>query len=86
MIKSIKVMLLPNNFQKTRLHQHAGAARFLYNWALAKEEENYEAGGKFILISENLPYDAAVYQDADAIVLAYLGVGLDVDPTKERAV
>lgn len=48
MIKSIKVMLLPNNFQKTRLHQHAGAARFLYNWALAKEEENYEAGGKFI--------------------------------------
>lgn len=48
MIKSIKVMLLPNNFQKTRFHQHAGAARFLYNWALAKEEENYEAGGKFI--------------------------------------
>lgn len=48
MIKSIKVMLLPNNVQRTRLFQHAGAARFLYNWALAKEEENYEAGGKFI--------------------------------------
>lgn len=48
MIKSMKVMLLPNNVQKTRLFQHAGAARFLYNWALAKEEENYKAGGKFI--------------------------------------
>lgn len=48
MIKSIKVMLLPNNFQKTRLFQHAGAARFLYNWTLAKEEENYKNGSKFI--------------------------------------
>lgn len=48
MIKSIKVMLLPNNVQKTRLFQHAGAARFLYNWALSREEENYKAGGKFI--------------------------------------
>lgn len=48
MIKSIKVMILPNNVQKTRLFQHAGAARFLYNWALSREEENYKAGGKFI--------------------------------------
>ena len=48
MIKSIKVMLLPNNVQKTRLFQHAGAARFLYNWVLAKEEDNHEPGGKFI--------------------------------------
>lgn len=48
MIKSIKVMLLPNNVQKTRLFQHAGAARFMYNWALGREEENYEAEGKFL--------------------------------------
>ena len=44
----------------------------------------HEAGGKFILVSENLPYDAAVYQDADAIVLAYMGAGLNVDPTREK--
>ena len=43
MIKSIKVMLLPNNVQRTRLFQHAGAARFMYNWALGREKENYEA-------------------------------------------
>ena len=46
--------------------------------------DTHKAGGKFILISENLPYDAAVYQDADAIVLAYMGPGLNVDPTKDK--
>ena len=29
-----------------------GAARFAYNWALAKEKDNYEKGGKFISDSE----------------------------------
>ena len=35
MIKAIKVMLLPNHVQTTKLFQYAGAARFAYNWALA---------------------------------------------------
>lgn len=48
MIKALKVMLVPNNVQNTKLFQYAGAARFAYNWALAKEKENYEKGGKFI--------------------------------------
>ena len=52
MIKAIKVMLLPNNVQKTKLYQYAGAARFAYNWALAREKENYENGGKFLSDSE----------------------------------
>ncbi len=46
--------------------------------------DTHKAGGKFIFISENLPYDAAVYQDADAIVIAYLGAGLNIDPTKDK--
>ena len=41
-------MLLPNNKQKTKLFQYAGAARFAYNWALNREQENYKNGGKFI--------------------------------------
>lgn len=41
-------MLLPNNKQKTKLFQYAGTSRFAYNWALAKEQENYRNGGKFI--------------------------------------
>ena len=48
MIKAIKVMLIPNNVQQTKMFQYADAARFAYNWALAREKENYEKGNKFI--------------------------------------
>lgn len=48
MIKTIKVMLIPNNRQKTKLVQYANAARFAYNWALGREKENYKNNGKFI--------------------------------------
>lgn len=34
MIKTIRVMIIPNNKQSTRLFQFAGTARFAYNWAL----------------------------------------------------
>ena len=52
MVKAIKAMLIPNNVQKTKMFQYAGASRFAYNWALAREKENYEKGGKFISDSE----------------------------------
>lgn len=48
MIKTIRVMLLPNNKQKTKLFQYANTARFAYNWALAREQENYKNGVKFL--------------------------------------
>ncbi|MBR1421043.1 MAG: transposase [Selenomonadaceae bacterium] len=48
MVKSFKVMLVPNNFQRTRLFQFAGTARFAYNWALQKEQTAYRSGEKFI--------------------------------------
>ena len=41
-------MLIPNNKQKSKLFQYANTARFAYNWALAKEQENYKNGGKFL--------------------------------------
>ena len=41
-------MLLPSNKQKTKLFQYANTARFAYNWALGREQENYKNGGKFI--------------------------------------
>lgn len=47
MIKTIRVMLIPNNKQKTKLFQYANTARFTYNWALSREQENYKNGGKF---------------------------------------
>ena len=48
MIKTLKIMLIPNNKQKSRLFQSAGVARFAYNWALGREEENYKNGGNFL--------------------------------------
>lgn len=52
MVKTIRVMLIPNNKQRTKLFQYANTARFAYNWALGKEQENYKNGGKFISDSE----------------------------------
>ena len=52
MVKAVRVMLAPNNVQQTKMFQYAGAARFAYNWALAKEKDSYEKGGKFISDSE----------------------------------
>lgn len=48
MIKTYKVMLLPNNKQKTKLFQYADAARFAYNWALEKQMKQFEHGGSFL--------------------------------------
>lgn len=52
MIKSIKVRLNPNNKQLTKLFQYAGCARFAYNWAIAREQENYKQGNKFLTDNE----------------------------------
>ena len=48
MITSIKVRLRPNKKQLTKLFQYAGCARFAYNWAIARERENYKQGNKFL--------------------------------------
>ena len=48
MIKTIQVMLIPNNRQKTKLFQYANTARYAYNWALGREKENYKNDGKFL--------------------------------------
>ena len=48
MIKTCKVMLLPNNKQRTKLFECAGIARWAYNWALEQQQTNYKNGGKFL--------------------------------------
>lgn len=48
MEKGFKVQIFPNKEQKELMFKSFGCARFAYNWALAKEKENYEKGGKFI--------------------------------------
>ncbi|HBI7339229.1 TPA: helix-turn-helix domain-containing protein, partial [Clostridium perfringens] len=48
MILSKKVRLYPSELQEQKLLQSVGTARFIYNWTLSKQEENYKNGGKFI--------------------------------------
>ena len=48
MILAKKVRIYPTKEQKQKLWQSVGTARFIYNYTLAKQEENYKNGGKFI--------------------------------------
>lgn len=52
MITTIKVRLYPNNKQLTKLFQYAGCARFAYNWTIARQQENYKQGNKFLSDNE----------------------------------
>lgn len=52
MIRSIKVRLNPNNKQLTKLFQYAGCARFAYNWAISRAQDNYKQGNKFLSDNE----------------------------------
>lgn len=52
MILAKKVRLYPSELQEQKLWQSVGTARFIYNWTLNKQEENYKNGGKFIKNSD----------------------------------
>lgn len=48
MILAKKVRLFPTEEQEKKLWQSVGTARYIYNWTLAKQQENYEKGEKFL--------------------------------------
>ena len=48
MIFAKKVRLHPTPEQEQKMWQSVGTARFIYNWTLNRQEENYKNGGKFI--------------------------------------
>lgn len=48
MILTKKVRLYPTKEEEQKLWQSVGTARFIYNYTLAKQEENHRNGGKFI--------------------------------------
>ena len=52
MIKSYRIMLLPNNKQLTRLNETANAARYAYNWTVGKQIEAFSETGKYIKETE----------------------------------
>ncbi|QAA32367.1 RNA-guided endonuclease InsQ/TnpB family protein [Clostridium manihotivorum] len=48
MILAKKVRIIPNIEQEQKLWQSVGTSRYIYNWTLARQEENHKNGGKFI--------------------------------------
>ena len=48
MIKAIRARLRPNKTQEKQMFKSANIARFIYNWTLGRQIENYKKGGKFI--------------------------------------
>ncbi|MBR3234885.1 MAG: hypothetical protein IKG11_04635, partial [Atopobiaceae bacterium] len=58
----------------------------LYQSVARALAQTHAAGGKFVLMANNLPYDVARYQDADALMLGYMASGLsNVDPATDGA-
>lgn len=52
MIISKKIRLKPTPEQTIQLYKSAGIARWAYNWALQRQQDNYNSGGKFL--SDNI--------------------------------
>jgi putative transposase len=48
MILAKRIRIIPSIEQEQQLWKSVGTARFIYNWTLVRQEENYENGGKFI--------------------------------------
>ena len=47
-ILAMKIRLYPTKEQEELLWKSVGTARYIYNWTLTRQEENYRNGGKFI--------------------------------------
>lgn len=48
MIKGYKIRIYPNKEQKILIEKHIGACRFIWNYMLNLQNENYKAGNKYI--------------------------------------
>ncbi|MEZ0117309.1 UNVERIFIED_ORG: putative transposase [Heyndrickxia coagulans] len=48
MILTKKIRLKPDEYQEKQLWKSVGTARWVYNWTLARQNENYKQGNKFL--------------------------------------
>lgn len=52
MIKALNIRLYPTEEQIILMHKHIGCMRFVYNWALSRQIENYKTNNKKLSVSE----------------------------------
>lgn len=52
MIKALKIRLYPTDEQINIMYKHIGFMRFVYNWALAKQIENYKLIGRKLSVAD----------------------------------
>ena len=52
MIKAINIRLYPTEEQINLMYKHIGCMRFVYNWALAKQIDNYNVNGKKLSVTD----------------------------------
>ena len=60
MILAKKVRLYPTELQKHKLWQSIGTARFIYNWTLNRQEENYKNGKEFAKTKNIIKYEKKI--------------------------
>ena len=48
MLKTLRVRLYPTHEQEKLFHSFVGCSKFVYNYVIRNQQENYKAGGKFI--------------------------------------
>lgn len=52
MIKALNIRLYPTEEQVSLIYKHIGCMRFIYNWALSRQIENYKTNNKKLSVSE----------------------------------
>ena len=45
---AVKARIKPTIEQEKKMWQSVGTSRWVYNWAIQRQEKNYKNGGKFI--------------------------------------
>jgi len=61
-LRAYKTELDPNNKQRTAFMRHAGAARFVYNWALNDRIERYNRGEKTNMYEQKKRFNALKHE------------------------
>ncbi|WP_461615059.1 RNA-guided endonuclease InsQ/TnpB family protein [Clostridium sp. Marseille-QA1073] len=70
MIKALNIRLYPTKEQITLMYKHIGCMRFIYNWTLSMQIENYKINDKKLSVSE-LGKELTILKDTEGYEWLY---------------